>query len=64
MPNVIDTLKERGLFDNWTNPELYDALNLPMTLYAGFDPSAACRDPRHTGVAFENSGPDPQPGGR
>lgn len=40
MANVIDTLKARGLFDNWTSPDLYGALDKPMTLYAGFDPSA------------------------
>ena len=40
MPNVIDTLKERGLFDNWTSPDLYGELDKPMTLYGGFDPSA------------------------
>jgi len=40
MENVIDTLKARGLFDNWTSPDLYGALAKPMTLYAGFDPSA------------------------
>ena len=40
MENVIDTLKARGLFENWTSPDLYDALAQPMTLYAGFDPSA------------------------
>ncbi len=41
MPNVIDTLKERGLFDNWTDPAVYDLLNSgPVTLYGGFDPSA------------------------
>ena len=40
MANVIDTLKGRGLFDNWTSPDLYKALERPMTLYGGFDPSA------------------------
>ncbi len=40
MANVIDTLKARGLFDNWTNPDLYGALDKPITLYAGYDPSA------------------------
>ncbi len=38
--NIIDTLKERGLFDNWTNPAVYEELNKPMTIYCGFDPSA------------------------
>ena len=45
MTNVIDTLKERGLFDNWTSPELHNFLaspaTAPATLYAGFDPSAS-----------------------
>ncbi|MGI5870044.1 MAG: tyrosine--tRNA ligase [Kiritimatiellia bacterium] len=40
MANVIDTLKARGLFDNCTSPNLYKELDRPMTLYAGFDPSA------------------------
>ena len=40
MANVIDTLKDRGLFDNWTSPDLHRELNKPITLYAGFDPSA------------------------
>ncbi len=40
MENVIDTLKARGLFDNWTSPDLYGVLASPTTLYAGFDPSA------------------------
>ncbi|MCL1909979.1 MAG: tyrosine--tRNA ligase [Kiritimatiellaeota bacterium] len=39
--NVIDTLKERGLFDNWTSPDLYNLLGSPVTLYGGFDPSAS-----------------------
>lgn len=40
MANVINTLKDRGLFDNWTSPDLYRELDKPITLYAGFDPSA------------------------
>lgn len=40
MEHVIDTLKARGLFENWTSPDLYGALKQPITLYAGFDPSA------------------------
>ena len=38
--NVIDTLKARGLFENWTDSGLYAELDKPMSLYCGFDPSA------------------------
>ncbi len=38
--NVIDTLKSRGLFDNWTDAGVYDLLNAPTAVYCGFDPSA------------------------
>ena len=38
--NVLDTLKERGLFDNVTDSGLYKELDSPMSLYCGFDPSA------------------------
>lgn len=38
--HIIETLKARGLFDNWTSPNLYSALEQPLTLYGGFDPSA------------------------
>ena len=40
MEHVIDTLKARGLFDNWTDPGVYDLLKTPQTVYGGFDPSA------------------------
>ena len=40
MEHVIDTLKARGLFDNWTDPGVYDLLKDPATVYCGFDPSA------------------------
>ena len=40
MENVIDTLKARGLFDNWTGPGAYDLLKNPAVVYCGFDPSA------------------------
>ena len=40
MANVINTLKDRGLLDNWTSDDLYRELDKPITLYAGFDPSA------------------------
>lgn len=38
--NVIDTLKSRGLFDNWTDAGVYDLLQSPTAVYCGFDPSA------------------------
>ena len=40
MEHVIDTIKARGLFDNWTDPGVYDLLKEPQTVYGGFDPSA------------------------
>ena len=40
MEHVIDTLKARGLFENWTDPGVYDLLKTPQTVYCGFDPSA------------------------
>ena len=40
MEHVIDTIKARGLFDNWTDPGVYDLLKTPQTVYGGFDPSA------------------------
>ena len=40
MTHVIDTLKARGLFENWTDPGVYDLLKAPQTVYCGFDPSA------------------------
>ncbi len=39
MANVLDTLKERLLFEDMTAPELAAELDKPMTVYAGFDPS-------------------------
>ncbi len=39
MPNVFETLTERGLFEAATSPALRDALNAPVTMYAGFDPT-------------------------
>lgn len=41
MRNVVEILKERGLFDDMTSPDLVKALETPTTVYAGFDPSAA-----------------------
>ncbi|OGV57684.1 MAG: tyrosine--tRNA ligase [Lentisphaerae bacterium RIFOXYA12_FULL_48_11] len=40
MPNVLDILKERGLFDNVTSENVQQALNSPVTVYAGFDPTS------------------------
>ena len=40
MEHVIDTLKARGLFENWTDPGVYDLLKEPQTVYCGFDPSS------------------------
>ena len=39
MSNVLLTLKERGLFDDCTSPALEEALDTPLTMYAGFDPT-------------------------
>jgi tyrosyl-tRNA synthetase len=38
--NLIDELKERGLVEALTDPEIEKALEKPMTIYCGFDPSA------------------------
>ncbi|MDI6773973.1 MAG: tyrosine--tRNA ligase [Verrucomicrobiota bacterium] len=40
MDNVIEILKARHLFEAMTDPALETALRKPVTLYAGFDPSA------------------------
>jgi tyrosyl-tRNA synthetase len=40
MDNILDILRARDLFDNVTHPEAYDAVRAPLTVYAGFDPSA------------------------
>ncbi len=37
---LIDELKERGLVESVTDPKLAEALERPMTVYCGFDPSA------------------------
>lgn len=39
MSNVFNTLQERGLFEDCTSPALAEALNEPVMLYAGFDPT-------------------------
>lgn len=40
MKNVIEILKERGLFEAMTSPDLPKAVEKPVTVYAGFDPSS------------------------
>jgi tyrosyl-tRNA synthetase len=37
--NILDTFKARYLFDDMTSPELAKALDKPLTVYAGFDPT-------------------------
>jgi tyrosyl-tRNA synthetase len=41
MENVIEQLKERGLLDNITSPEVVKAVESPVTVYAGFDPTSS-----------------------
>ena len=39
--DLLTTLKARGLFDNCTDESgLRDALQLPIKIYCGFDPTA------------------------
>ncbi len=40
MDNVIKILRERGLLDDVTNPDIEKAVEKPITVYAGFDPSS------------------------
>jgi len=40
MVNVIATLKERGLFDNVTSPDILKLVESPTAVYAGFDPTS------------------------
>jgi len=40
MENVIRILRERGMFEDMTSPELEKAAEAPLTIYAGFDPSS------------------------
>ncbi len=40
MAGVLDTLRERHLLEAVTSPALEQALERPLTAYAGFDPSA------------------------
>ena len=37
--NMLDTFKARYLFEDTTSPELAKALDKPLTIYAGFDPT-------------------------
>ena len=37
---LIEELKERGLVDALTDPAIAEAMDRPLTLYCGFDPSA------------------------
>ena len=37
---LIEELKARGLVESLTDPEIEDALEKPLTVYCGFDPSA------------------------
>lgn len=41
MTNIIDTLKDRGLVEDMTSPELPRVLEKPAVVYAGFDPTSA-----------------------
>lgn len=40
MSHVIETLKERGLFDNVTSPDIFKLVGAPAAVYAGFDPTS------------------------
>ncbi len=40
MPNILDTFKARYLFEDMTSPDLVKALDKPLTVYAGFDPTS------------------------
>ena len=39
MTNILETFKSRYLFEDMTSPELEKALEKPLTVYAGFDPT-------------------------
>jgi len=41
MPNVIEVLKQRGLFDNATSPDILKLAASPTSVYAGFDPTSS-----------------------
>ena len=40
MANVIEILRERGMLDAVTTPDVEKAVESPITVYAGFDPSS------------------------
>ncbi len=40
MENVIEILRERGMLDAVTTPDIEKAVESPITVYAGFDPSS------------------------
>jgi tyrosyl-tRNA synthetase len=40
MKNILDILKERGLLEDVTSPEVHKFVESPVTVYAGFDPSS------------------------
>ncbi len=40
MKNVIEILRERGLVEDVTSPDIEKAVKSPVTVYAGFDPSS------------------------
>ncbi len=40
MENVIRVLRDRGLLDAVTSPQMEHAVEKPLTVYAGFDPTA------------------------
>jgi tyrosyl-tRNA synthetase len=41
MQNVIEVLRERGLFEAVTSPDLAKLVEHPTTVYAGFDPTSS-----------------------
>jgi tyrosyl-tRNA synthetase len=41
MRNVVETLKERGLFEDCTSPDLVKFVESPTAVYAGFDPTSS-----------------------
>jgi tyrosyl-tRNA synthetase len=41
MQNVVETLKERGLFEDCTSPDLMKFVESPTAVYAGFDPTSS-----------------------
>ena len=40
MTNIIEVLRERGLLEDLTSPELSERVESPCVVYAGFDPTA------------------------